>query len=665
MIDRVSGVAQCFVPAAGFGNLAYYTAVMPTHDVPSDRHEGPTVPHVASGRMRGELVLASLLLVLCLWAGLTVDPIAGYPPIKGDEATYVSMALSVAYDGDLTFERKDLDRFWAFYRVSPDGIFLKRGKMLRLEVLPSPPFVRFVWWADAPGDKLYYGKAFIHAVMAAPFVRLMGLNGLLVFNVLILAGVAFCGYRFALARAPSGMAMAFTLVFFGASIVPIYLVWYTPEIVNLALVFYAYFLWLYKEVAPPAPGRVAAFLRGRGSDVAAAILLGVVTFSKPLNVLLVGPLVLLLWWRRKWLVGLLAALVFVATVAGLFSVNAAVSGEFNYQGGEHRKVFYTWFPFAGPDATFETARGGHSMVTNDADSENVLEPGVFLPRLARNIYYFALGRHTGFVPYFFPGAVVLLLWIWKRREIRLWQVLVLAGVAGSTLATLIFLPYSWAGGGGPPGNRYFLNFYPALFFLVPSLGSFRPAMVAWTGGAMFMAQSLVNPFYASKTPWRNADHGMVRALPIELTMVNDLPINLDRFRCRLPFGKDPELSLYLLDENIYPPEPAGIWVTAQRRTDLLIRTKVPLASLRLTLSSQVPNTVWASFEGRSVTLNLTPGVPVDVLMASRGGVFADRGYGHVLSVKASAGLVPMNAYPGSEDRRYLGVLLNMQATEQK
>jgi hypothetical protein len=616
--------------------------------------------------MKVELVLASFLLVLCLWAAVTVDPVGGYPPIKGDEATYVSMALSVAYDGDLAFERMDLDRFWAFYRVSPDGIFLKRGKMLRLKVLASPPFVRFVWWADAPGDKLYYGKAFIHAVMAAPFVRLMGLNGFLVFNVLLLAGVAFCGYRFALARAPSGVAMAFTLAFFGASIVPIYLVWYTPEIVNLALVFYAYFLWLYKEVAPPASGGVAAFLRGRGSNVAAAILLGMVTFSKPLDVLLVGPLVLLLWWRRRWLFGLLVALVFVATVGGLFSVNAAVSGEFNYQGGEHRKIFYTWFPFADPGATFETARGGHAMVTNDADSESVFEPGVFLPRLARNTCYFALGRHTGFIPYYFPGAVVLLAWLWRRREIRVWQLFALAGVVVSVLATLVLLPYTWAGGGGPPGNRYFLSFYPALFFLVPSMGCFRPAIAAWIGGTMFMAQSLVNPFYASKTPWLNADHGMVRVLPVELTMVNDLPIKLDRVRGDgLKFGKDPELSLYLLDENIYAPEPAGIWVTARRRTDLLIRTAKPLTSLRLTLSSPVPNKVWVSLEGRSVTVDLVPGVAVDAQMASMGGVFADRGYGYVLSVEASAGLVPMNTYPGSEDRRYLGVLMRLQGVERK
>ena len=109
----------------------------------------------------------------CLWAALTVDPIRTGFGIKGDEATYAAMALSAAYDGDLAFERKDLDRYWAVYQCGPDGIFLKRGKMLRVKFLPKPPFVRLVWWADAPGNRLYFGKAFIHAVLAAPFVRFL------------------------------------------------------------------------------------------------------------------------------------------------------------------------------------------------------------------------------------------------------------------------------------------------------------------------------------------------------------------------------------------------------------------------------------------------------------------------------------------------------------
>ena len=74
----------------------------------------------------------AVLLVVALAAALSVDVVKTGFGIKGDEATYVSMALSVAYDHDLTYERRDLDRFYGLYRSGPDGIFLKRGKQLRV-----------------------------------------------------------------------------------------------------------------------------------------------------------------------------------------------------------------------------------------------------------------------------------------------------------------------------------------------------------------------------------------------------------------------------------------------------------------------------------------------------------------------------------------------------
>ena len=73
-----------------------------------------------------------MLLVVALAAALSVDVVKTGFGVKGDEATYVSMALSLAYDHDLTYERRDLDRFYGLYRSGPDGIFLKNGKQLRL-----------------------------------------------------------------------------------------------------------------------------------------------------------------------------------------------------------------------------------------------------------------------------------------------------------------------------------------------------------------------------------------------------------------------------------------------------------------------------------------------------------------------------------------------------
>ena len=57
---------------------------------------------------------------------------------------------------------------------------------------------------------------------------------------------------------------------------------------------------------------------------------------------------------------------------------------------------------------------------------------------------------------------------------------------------------------------------------------------------------------------------------------------------------------------------------------------------------------------------LKPGVPVDVLMYSNGGVYAKGWYNHVLSVTPSHGFVPRNADPNSSDNRFLGVLLRLQ-----
>jgi hypothetical protein len=609
--------------------------------------------------------------VVCLAAALAVDPVRSIFSLKGDEATYSAMALSLAYDGDLTYERGDLERFWAVYLCGPDGIYLKRGKKLtdpergkgfRVRWQGAFPFIKVMKWGDSDGTKLYFGKAYVHALFAAPFVRLFGLNGILVFHVVLLALVGLCGYAFLRARAPARAALAFTTAFFGATLVPLYTIWMTPEVFNLSFVFFAYFLWLYKEVAPEGAGsRWTRFLRGGGSDFAAAVLLGIVTFSKPLNILLIGPVVLFLWWRRRWVRGFLVGVVFVATVVSLFSVNLAITGEFSYQGG-YRKLFYGWFPFETPEATFETARGGYMATTNDADTENVLEEGHYLQRLGLNTYYFFVGRYAGFIPYFFPGAVALVLWLWRRRDMQTWQVLTLLGLVASTLVILVMMPYTWNGGGGPPGNRYFLNLYPVLFFLVPPLTSVRPAIVAWIGGAFFTAQALVSPGFTSKYPYWTFDHGPVRMLPIELTMVNDLPITLDRNRARQPYGKDPELSLFLIDENVYPPEPAGIWSVGGRRGDLVFRTKQPLASLRVSLRSPIPNKVWLKFDGQSVSVDLKPEQPMDVVMSTRGGVFAERGFSHVLSVKAENGFVPMLTEPGSRDKRFLGVLMRLQGT---
>ena len=316
---------------------------------------GAPAPARDRGRHRGAAVLGLVLLIVGAVLARSIDVVKTGYGLKGDEATYVAMALSAAYDHDLSFERGDLVRFWGIYRTGPEGIFLKRGRTLSVRSRGHFPWLRIGGQLDPNPDRLYFGKAFVYPLVAAPFVRLLGLNGLLLLHVLLLAAVGACGYLFLAAKSPPIAAAAFTSAFIGAAAVPVYGVFLTPEIFNFSIVFVALFLWLY-DPDEPGPDRPPAW-----RQAAAAVLLGFATYSKPSNALLIGPLVLAAWWQRRWTRGVVLGAVFVATVVAWFGFTAVVSGEFNYQGGD-RKTFYGTFPFDSPTATWD--RRGISVRTD-------------------------------------------------------------------------------------------------------------------------------------------------------------------------------------------------------------------------------------------------------------------------------------------------------------
>src|SRR5919204_4480928 len=110
-------------------------SVNPVNEAPA------AAPHLRSAT--GAAIAGLVLLVVMLAAAISVDVVrAGYG-VKSDEATYVAMTLSLAYDGDLSYERRDLERFWGIYQAGPEGIFLKRGHQLRIRGTTAPPFIRF------------------------------------------------------------------------------------------------------------------------------------------------------------------------------------------------------------------------------------------------------------------------------------------------------------------------------------------------------------------------------------------------------------------------------------------------------------------------------------------------------------------------------------------
>jgi hypothetical protein len=652
-----------------------------------------------SHRHLGPALVAFVVFVVLLALARSVDvPRSGFG-VKSDEATYVAMALSVAYDGDLTYEKRDLERFAGLYHSGPNGIFLKRGKHLRVDVVGAFPFVRLTKRDDANPNRLYYGKAFIYPLLAAPLVRLYGLNGMLMFNVLLLAVAVVCAYAFLAADSPPVTAALFTSAFFGAAALPVYGVFLMPDVFNLAIVLVAYFLWLYKEVcrqhqvrlqADPTyvptpvvvgPGIVGPGIVGSGfsrilsnvvsgfsrtvsaagwTDFAAAALLGIATYSKPLPVaMLVAPLVALAWWRRQWIRGFAIGTVAVAAAASLFALNAAVTGEFNYQAGD-RKTFVERFPFDRADATWQSFR--QDVVDDPGQAAQAVLINRQLPaRFLRNIEYFLLGRHFGFIPYYFPGFVAALAWLWSRRRRDDWRIATFAGFVLAAVVLLLVLPFTWSGGGGPPGNRYALSAYPLLLFLMPPMASVAPGLATWLIGALFTARMLVSPFAAAKFTWEIYERGMPRRLPVELPMSQDLPVALAQ-PMRSPIAySDPGLRLSFLDQNAWPPEPPGMWISGSGRAEIILRAERPVRHLLIEAESRIRTTVTVSLGSDDVSVVIEP-KKVTTFVVPAGSPVPGR-YGdsvYLMTTHSSEGFVP-HLLDGSPDYRNLGALLRFRA----
>ena len=101
----------------------------------------------------GASTTAAVGIVLTAWA-LSVDFPKASGGFAGDAATYYTLGQSLAHDLDFEYRRDDLVRVWKEFPSGPEGIFLKRGS----------------------GGRIFYAKAYIYPLAAAPFIWLFGTN---------------------------------------------------------------------------------------------------------------------------------------------------------------------------------------------------------------------------------------------------------------------------------------------------------------------------------------------------------------------------------------------------------------------------------------------------------------------------------------------------------
>src|SRR5688572_18651622 len=175
----------------------------------------------------GASTTAAIGVLLLTWA-VSLDIVkASNGGFFGDAATYYTLGHSLASDFDFEYQRGDLTRIWEEYPTGPEGLFLKRSS----------------------DGRLFFAKAYIYPLLAAPFIWLFGTNGFLVLHALLMTACFLCAYAFLAARSHPVGALVFAAAFLFVSLVPIYMVQLAPDFFIFAVVLIGYFFWCYKEVS--------------------------------------------------------------------------------------------------------------------------------------------------------------------------------------------------------------------------------------------------------------------------------------------------------------------------------------------------------------------------------------------------------------------------------
>lgn len=559
-----------------------------------------------------------------------------------DEAIYFAMTQSIAHDGDIEYTRQDLNRYYQHFDAGPLGIFLKKGK----------------------DNKIYFAKSLIYPLLASPFVRFLGPNGFLLFHALLLLLLLVMGFSFLRLDLTPQLSLAWMVSFLFGSVAWVYFIWISPDFFNLVLVFTSLFLIFYKhkyeQVNQSHPQvylfpRVHHFLLSNFSDYLAAILIGLAVYSKPPNVVLLAPLLLPSFLRRRPVKMILLFLVFAFISLILWGGNYLITGDWNYQGGE-RKTFYFQYPLEKDSFTFDSL--GKKM-----SAEGYRERHLFPPRVVlHNLFYYFFGRFTGITWYFFPAIFFLILFIWRKK--RWYQWLAFLALSGEILIYIFLMPDNYAGGGGALANRYFLNIYPLFFFLQPRSLKGRDLISIWLMASLFLAPILINPWRSSQFPATHAKKKPFKWLPVELTLVNNLPTNTNPDAFRQEIGVPPHIGwLHFLDDNFHPRlEPDGFWTKGPHQTEMILKTYYPVKKLvihllnnprkRNRITVQVGRTKKSIFLGYKQwgTLEFEP------VKAFRMRAI----HLYQLKIKAEKGSIPYFEEQSSDERRFLGVFFKIE-----
>jgi len=518
-----------------------------------------------------------LAAILVLVGGVVA--LKGFDPydegVWGAMATHLMQARSLAYDGDLRYAKRDIDRWFENPTVEegPRGLYLKRT-----------------------ADGYHYASPFLYALVSAPFVRVLGDRGLLVVNVVLLAVIVWMLAGWWRRAAGPWRAAVFALAVVGFSLAPAYVFVMEPNLLWPALLGGGLILVL-RAIERPEP-RPASDSEAQGSSgagargvrwwrlILGALVLGLAVYERPLFALFAIGIVVAVVVTRGWKPLLVGALAMAAAWFAPTAVHLAQDGTISPYLGDRRQYVRGVYPLTERCEAFSAGRRDESVLADGGIRRRVrIVPGgdlrgtlaVGRANLPLNLRYFVVGRQAGLLAYA-PGAVMcLLLFLLCRGRRKTLPILVAAVLY--TLFYLLLRPNGYFGGGTSLGNRNVLHILPALALLAPTLPRPRRFVLALAPivvlGVVFLNPVLLRPRFAVLGRFNRMKRPGLVWLPLELTQAPAM-FSWPREVIPLPDGD----RLYRLTGT--RPSPTLGWVVAPNDTAcFVLESRSPRKVVRL------------------------------------------------------------------------------------
>lgn len=478
----------------------------------------------------------------------------------GDASTYYMQMQSISNDFDIQYQSKDINRvFENKLDDIPSGMYLIKNEE----------------------GNYYYGKEFSYALFAAPFYKLLGNNGILFFNGLMLLIMILMGYLYLRDENGDKVALGVSVSYFILSTAFVYIFWITAEIYNMFLIMASLFFW-------------ERYFKNNNSKYLfiASFIFGLAFIAKLPNIFIFLPLLFYELYKKRFNNFFIMLLIFLIPVIAIYGYFFLNTGSISFYGG-NRLYYLQNFPFVnGYDSINEAGEPAFSVSQDDRMDALISRDDIKV--IPYNLFYYIFGKCAGMF-WYYPFTLFALFSVfttyshYSRLSLRSKtrsntnisyvssnadKILILAGIILYIVFFCAVIGNNYLGGQHGLGNRYFYV-YPAFIFLIQKI-ELKKAITVIFISILTLNPIILDPIGNSISPFKHETSFPYPHFPIEYTQLDNLPFwnysqTIDDF------------TVYRLDDE---SKYSGDAFIVNGSTDMMIRSENKIETLILSLSSK-------------------------------------------------------------------------------